>query len=329
MNQCCHLTSFERGRIELLHHQGRSLREIAKTIHRSPSTISRELRRGRVDDGYQAEKAQALYHTKRKRSVRQRILSNPTLRNIVINFIQVYHWSPEQIAAYLSLNHNYKISYPTIYRAIYLDNLGQKLKDHQRGIACSLRHRGKTRRRKEAQERRGRMQMPNSIHDRPIEAERRLRIGDWELDTVFGKTGGQVLMTLVDRATRRLLLGRAESKKSEDVQRTIDQLLSTLSTKELYTITPDRGKEFSKHAQIFQRYPVTFYFPDAHAPWQRGSNEKINGLIREYCPKNKDIRDDTDADLNEMVDQINNRPRKIFGWQSSNQIYQEKLFHLS
>ena len=206
------------------------------------------------------------------------------------------------------------------------------MKSHKaRGIARSLGHRGKTRRRKGAQERRGRMQMkmPNSIHDRPLEAEKRLRIGDWELDTVFGKTGGQVLVTLVDRATRRLLLGRAESKKSADVRCVIDRLLATLSVKELYTITPDRGKEFSKHAQISEKYHVPFYFPDAHAPWQRGSNENIDGLIQEYCPKNKDIRDYKDAYLNEMVDQINNRPRKVFGWKSSNQIYQEKLLHLS
>lgn len=249
MNQYCHLTTFERGRIELLHHQGCSIRKIAKTVHRSPSTISRELRRGRVDNDYRAENAQALYHVKRKQSVRKRILSNTTLRNIVIDFIQVYHWSPEQIAAYLSIHRNYQISYTTIYRTIYLDNFGQRLKSHKvRGIARSLRHRGKTRRRKGAQERRGRIQMPNSIHDRPLETERRLRIGDWELDTVFGKIGGQVLMTFLDLATRRLLLGRAESKKSEDVRRVIDRLLATLSVKELYTITPDRGKEFSKHA---------------------------------------------------------------------------------
>ncbi|MCK8616828.1 IS30 family transposase [Fructobacillus sp. M158] len=83
---------------------------------------------------------------------------------------------------------------------------------------------------------------------------------------------------------------------------------------ELHTITPDRGKEFSKHAQISEKYHVPFFFPDAHAPWQRGSNENTNGLIREYCPKNKDIRDYTDDYLNEMVDQINNRPRKLFDW---------------
>ncbi|MDF7637826.1 IS30 family transposase [Leuconostocaceae bacterium ESL0958] len=330
MNQYCHLTPFERSRIELLHNQGCSLRKIAKRIQRSPATISRELRRGRVNQDYQAEQAQAIYLAKRKRSVRQRLLSNATLRNLIAQLIQINHWSPEQIAAYLSLNTGYQISYSTIYRGIYLDNLGQKRKSRgARGIARSLRHRGKTRRRRGQLERRGQIQMPNSIHDRPLQAQQRLRIGDWELDTIFGKTGGQVLVTLVDRATRRLLLGRARSKKAADVCTTIDRLLAQLSDQELYTITPDRGKEFSKHALISEKYQVSFYFPDAHAPWQRGSNENTNGLIREYCPKNKDIQDYSDAYLNEMVDQINNRPRKIFGWQSSNQVYQEKLLHLN
>ncbi|GAO99288.1 uncultured bacterium extrachromosomal DNA RGI02171 [Fructobacillus ficulneus] len=242
MNQYSHLTTFECSRIEILHNQGSSIREIAKIIHRTPSTISRELRRGCVDKQYEAETAQAIYHLRRKNSVRQRLLTNTALRDIIAHFIRGYHWSPEQIAAYLSFITSYRVSYSTIYRAIYSDNLGQPKKRDQRGIARALRHRGKTRKRKNKIEKRGKIQISNSIQDRPLLAQNRLRIGDWELDTVFGKTGSQVLVTLVDRTTRRLLLGRADSKKLKKVTATIDRLLATLSAVELNTITPDRGK---------------------------------------------------------------------------------------
>ena len=324
------LTAFDRGRIEVLLKEGLSMRRIAKEIGRSVSTISREIARS-VGSTYVAENANQNHILARTNSHKHRNLDNDELRNVVIYGINQKHWSPEQIAGRLKVSTGHSIiSANTIYRAIYRNNLGQSVKNHgARGIARALRHRGKTRHTKGYIERRGKIKIPNTIDERPAEAASRSRIGDWELDTVVGRKGGQVLVTMVDRKTRILFSKRAESKKTADVMRTIGSILNSLPTSQIQTLTPDRGNEFSAQDEITNKFNVQFYFPDPHAPWQRGTNENTNGLIREYVPKGTAIEDYSDEYIERMVEQINSRPRKLFGWRSAKEYYLSQVFRLN
>ena len=166
------------------------------------------------------------------------------------------------------------------------------------------------------------------IHERPVEADERLRIGDWELDTIVGKTGGQVLVTMTDRKTRLLKAHKAASKRMQDVMNVIEHIFLQTSSNEIKTVTPDRGKEFSANKRITDEFNVEFYFPDPHAPWQRGTNENTNGLVREYIPKGIAMENYSDDYIELMVKQINSRPRKLFGWRSANEYYLSQVFHL-
>ena len=328
MNHYTQLTAFDRGRIEEMLQEHLSMRQIALKLHRSVSTISREIHRCTAIN-YQAEKAHAAYIRNRKNSHRKRKLDDELLRLEIINDIQEKHWSPEQIAGRISVDAGYKvISYNTIYRSIYRDNLMIKKNHGARGIARQLRHRGKTRRRRGFFEHRGKLPIPHTIHERPVEADERLRIGDWELDTIVGKTGGQVLVTLTDRKTRILKAHKAASKRTQDVMDVIEHIFLQTSSNEIKTVTPDRGKEFGANKRISDEFDVAFYFPDPHAPWQRGTNENTNGLVREYIPKGIAMENYSDDYIELMVKQINSRPRKLFGWRSANEYYLSQVFHL-
>ena len=149
-----------------------------------------------------------------------------------------------------------------------------------------LRHRGKTRHTKGHVENRGKISISHTIHERPEEANNRTRIGDWEADTVAGKTGKACLVTLTDRYSRFLKIQKVAVKKSKLVIEAMVKLLEPLTK---YTVTPDRGKEFTYHQKLSDQLNIEVYFPDPHAPWQRGTNENTNGLLREYFPKGSDL----------------------------------------
>ncbi|MCD2257535.1 IS30 family transposase, partial [Lactobacillus sp. CC-MHH1034] len=192
------------------------------------------------------------------------------------------HWSPEEIANRLVVEHHQlQISYNTIYRAIQNGTFDQQNQKATR----KLRHRGKTRHAKGYVEKRGKIQISHTIHERPLAANDRTEIGHWELDTMAGKTGRACVVTVVDRKSRYTLIGKAAYKKASAVTEALLKLTSQLPIKLIKTITPDRGKEFTAHQEVTEKTGIEFYFPDAHAPWQRGTSENTNGLIREYLPK--------------------------------------------
>lgn len=328
MSHYHHFTANEREKILLGIHANLSIRSIAKALYRSPSSVSRELRRNQPV--YSAVDAQVAYGLRRKKSKRKLILKNNELRNLVIDLITRLNWSPEQISYRLKHEANqFSISYNTIYRAIYSNNLGIKLKNHgSRGIARKLRHRGKTRHSASHIETRGKIKISNSIHDRPEVANNRCRIGDWEADTVVGKPGHSAIVTLVDRRSRYLLTAKVPKKTSIKVIPMMIHLLSKLPNNRILTITTDRGKEFAKHAMLTDTLNVPIYFPDAHAPWQRGTNENTNGLIREYLPKRTDIDNYSQSDIQEFASILNNRPRKVLGWKTPYELFYNKVLHL-
>ncbi|WP_204119939.1 IS30 family transposase [Lacticaseibacillus suilingensis] len=322
------LTAIERGRIESLVILGLSLHQIAAQLNRSVSTISREIHRCSKD--YKALSAQKDYLKKRKACRRHRIFENEILRSAVITAIQDNHWSPEQIVGnYQRIQGTSPFSCVTIYREIYRHNLGLPKNHGARGIARKLRHRGKTRHKKGYVEKRGKIPISHKLVERPVEANLRTRLGDWELDTIVGQDGGDVLVTMIDRRSRLLLAQRAAGRKSLPVLETLRAMFAKIPHEILRTITPDRGKEFGRHGDLTTEYQVEFYFPNPHAPWDRGSNENTNGLIREYIPKGTDIATITDEEINQMVWQINTRPRKMFGWKSSLEVFWSEMFHLA
>ena len=190
-----------------------------------------------------------------------------------------------------------------------------------------MRHRGKSRHRKGYVENRGKIAISNDIADRPAGAQNRSRRGHWEGDTVAGKTGKACLVTLVDRKTRFLVGGKSSAKRAADVN---EVMLIALEGHPVKSITPDRGKEFAKHAEVTEALEgVKFYFLPPHHPWERGSNENTNGLLREYFPKGQDITDILDAYIQEMFDKLNRRPRKCLGYRTPYEGYYSKTLHLT
>ena len=330
MNHYKHFTIEEREKILFLRAQNKTISEIARVLSRNKSSVSRELSRNKDNSGnYSPSYAQKIYLQRRKCCGTKKLLLNPIIRDKVMELFLKHQWSPEQISERLKLESSeIRISYTTIYRGIYDGLLEEgKLSHGQRGVARKLRHRGKTRHKKGCNETRGKIQISNDIADRPAAAEKRERIGDWEADTVSGKTGKACLVTLTDRKSRFLLCKKVEKKSSEPATQAI---ISLLYKQPCFTITPDRGKEFSRHKQITEALNnVPFYFPLPHHPWQRGSNENTNGLLREYFPKNTDISDVPDSHIAQYVFELNTRPRKCLDWKSPYEIYFNVSLHLT
>src|SRR5699024_10013620 len=269
---------------------------------------------------------------RRLKSRRPRLLTDLKLRDFVLHCIVQRQWSPEQISGRLvHENSEWHVSYNTIYRGIQRDNLGIKRKNHEaRGFARKLRHRGKTRKVKGTiKERRGRFNDVPSVHERPVSCENRSWFGHWEGDTVRGKTGRSALVTLVDRKSRFLLSERVTKVNADNVKDVMASLLGSQPSKRVRTITPDRGTEFTRYQQLAKELNAKIYFPDPHAPQQRGTNENTNGLIREYFPKNTDLDLQSDEQIEAFVTQLTNRPRKVLGWKTPSEVYLDKKLHLS
>lgn len=334
MNQYNDISIAEREKILILYTKKRSLRSIGKELGRNVSTISREISRNKVKKGYSAIAAENKYQARRKKCVKNRLLENDVLKNKIRSLFLDKQWSPEQISNRLVYeNSPYKISYNTIYRGIYsgiFDTAAQKLSRGNRGAIRKLRHRGKTRNKSGIEESRGKMIISNTIHQRPIEAKQRKVIGNWEADTLLGKRKSACLITMTDMCSRYLLGKKIPQKQSEMLANGMVTLLSNIPKNALKTITPDRGKEFSKHSEISQLLDnVQFYFSDPRAPWQRGTNENTNGLLREYFPKSFDIASLSDYDVFLAIDKLNKRPRKCLHWKSPFEVFFNTVLHLT
>lgn len=301
--------------------QGRKQAEIAKTLGRSPATISRELTRHKLKN-YSAYQAQQSYARHRTQCKAKKKLYSETYFSTIRDKLMNEQWSPEQISARLKLEKSdLSISYATIYRGIHegLLDKGER-KGHRH-----LRHKGKTRHTKHHQEKRGKIQISHRLDARPVSAQNRSRFGHWEADTVLGKAGGACLVTLTERKSRFTLAKKIPAKRAIFVQQALIELLAT---HRLRSITPDRGKEFSCHKDVTKALKVEFYFPEPHQPWQRGTNENTNGLLREYFPKQQSIEQWSNDYIRAVVDKLNLRPRKCLGWKTAYEVYFKKSLHL-
>lgn len=324
MSHYKHLTLVDREKLLFFVGQGIEIAGIAQLLGRSRSTIYRELKRNSdCKAGYLPITAQKQYKKRRELCKRHKRLEDPALYELVKDRFLKRHWSPEQIAGRLKLEGSlYHISCATIYRAIYagmFDTAEQRRSQGNRGMKRRLRHKGKPRNSKNGESRWGRLTVDHTIDERPQEANDRARFGDWEADTVLGKRGKACLVTLVDRKSRYLRCLKVAGCKSDLVASAIFSLMQGFPCK---TITTDNGKEFAQFADISEALGgVPIYFAHPHHPWERASNENTNGLLREYFPKRKDMTNISDETVQLAEADLNNRPRKIFGFKTPAEIF--------
>ena len=331
-----HLTIEERESLYLKINSGESIRDIALELGRSPSTISRELKRGRCGRRpYSPSTAQIRYEKRRKKCGKKHKLSIPKYRETVRKLIEEQHWSPEQIANRLKLENNpLQISYASIYRAINagLFNGPLNKEGHLRKasrFSRHLRHKGKTRK-AGGKGRQSQIPITHLIEERPQGAQDRTEIGHFEGDTVIGKLGSACLLTLVDRKTRYTVGGKTASKEAEAVKEKMIEALSRLPQDKVKSVTPDRGREFARHQEVTKALPqVEFYFPQPYSPWERGTNENTNGLIREFLPKGYDIANASDEQIEQMLLLLNTRPRKCLNWLTPMEALFDYVLHLT
>jgi IS30 family transposase len=304
MSSYKHFTIEERTKIQESLNKGKKQIEIAKELGRNRSSVSREIKRNSNKDGsYNYWRATVLYICRRKLCVRKLRLKCVKVRTFVSEGLSKY-WSPEIITArYKKENPGEKLSHSTLYRAIKNKELPEVTpKTH-------LRRRGKRKNAHNSQT----IKPLHTIHDRPSVVEIRERTGDLEGDTVYGGIAKGCLVTLVDRCSRMLYASRSASRDSNLI---VEAFGKALGETKVESITLDNGSEFAKFAEIQKNHHTTVYFADPHSPWQRGSNENINGLIRFFFPKGTNFLDVSHDELDIIVSLINNRPRKCLDWLS-------------
>lgn len=331
MNCYKHLTITERENLLELRAKGMNITQISNILGRSKSTISRELKRNSTGKGYSPSAATSKYRTRRKNCGKKAILRDNQKILKIRELIIQEQWSPEQISNRLKMEKGFLISYVTIYRAIkngLLNLQGEHKSEGKHPIERKLRRKGK---KGFKDERRGKIKISNPIEERPLSSTNRSRYGHWEADTVCGKKSKACIVTLVDRKSRFLLSCKCEKQLDRYVKEALVKLLSPyVSTNKLRSITPDRGKEFTSHAWVSEQLNQTpFYFANAHSPWERGTNENTNGLIREYIPKRTDIGQFTEEDISAVVNKLNMRPRKCLGWKTPFEVFFCKSLHLT
>jgi IS30 family transposase len=316
------LTLAEREEISRAVAEGQSMRSIAAQLGRAPSTVSREIRRHGGQADYRATEADHAAWDRALRPKRCKLAEDRALARIVADKLRLL-WSPEQIAGWLKPTYprdqSHRVSHETIYRSLFIQARGALKKEllqhlrRTRGMRRSRHHTQKT-------DVHGQIVGAVSISERPACAEDRAVPGHWEGDLMFGAHNSQIA-TLVERRTRYVMLAKVASKDTDTV---VDALIKNTRKlpQELYqSLTWDRGKEMAGHQRFTLATDIQVYFCDPRSPWQRGSNENTNGLLRQYLPKGIDISSYSQAKLNAVARQLNERPRKTLGYQTPAEMF--------
>ena len=291
------------------------VREIARILDRSPSTVSREIRRNAYPNRncYLSFHAGSMARGRRRRS-RQGTTYTALQWKRVVELLRL-DYSPEQVSGHLLRKREFRISHETIYR--YL------LADRKSGgrLYKLLRCKGRKQRRKRygAYDSRGRLAGKRPLAERPDGATNRSRIGHWEIDTVMGRNRACVL-TLVDRKTGYVLIGKLAARTIRQTNRRLRKLAERHPGK-FRTITADNGCEFHGYEQVESSHGIMFYFAPPHHSWERGSNENANGLIRQYLPKGKCLDDLTQEQCDRIAHKLNTRPRKRYGYRTPEELF--------
>lgn len=320
------LTLAEREEISRAVVAGHSIRSIAVLLGRAPSTISREIKRNGGQESYRANQADQCAWDRACRPKVCKLAENPSLASIVSNKLQL-QWSPEQIAGWLKQTYpndeNYQVSHETIYRSLFIQARGalkKELLQHLRRTRVMRRSRHHT----QKTSNHGRIIDTVSISERPASVEDRAVPGHWEGDLLFG-SGNTQIATLVERQSRYVMLVKVASKDTNTVINALIKNARKLPQELYKSLTWDRGKEMADHKRFTLATDIKVYFCDPQNPWQRGSNENTNGLLRQYFPKGTEIASYSQAQLNAVARRLNQRPRKTLDYQTPAAIFNQTV----
>ena len=294
-----------------------SARSVARHLGRSPSTVSREINRNGGSKRYRAAEADKQAWIRARRPKDCKLANSPWLRHIVARKLGL-HWSPEQIAGWLKRAHPgeecYQVSHETIYRSLFVQTRGvlkKELLQHlrsKRTMRRSIHSTGKG-------DARGQIKDMISIRERPASVEDRAVPGHWEGDLVSGPRDSYIV-TLVERHSRYVMLAKVADKSTRTVVSALIKQAKKLPTELFKSLTWDQGKELTDHRRFSLATDIDVYFCDPRSPWQRGSNENTNGLLRQYFPKGTDLSVHSQAHLNKVARQLNERPQKTLGFET-------------
>jgi len=320
------LSYAERLVIDSGRREGLSVRAIARTLNRDPSTISRELRRNR-DYGmcYDGPRALCRALRLRRQSRGRKLRPGTALFDTVAGHLRE-GWSPLQIAGRLrhmeSGDVRRRVCHESIYVALYAVPRGELRREL---LACLRQGHQKRRPRSRGADRRSWVPDELRIAGRPEEIAERLIPGHWEGDLIKGAFNRSAVGTLVERSSRLVMLAQLDAADAPTTQRGFERLFDQIPDGLRLTMTYDRGSEMTCHQALSHATGVKIYFADPHSPWQRGSNENANGLIREYLPKGTDLSGYTQDDLDDIAHRLNSRPRKVLGFRTPREAYNEYL----
>jgi IS30 family transposase len=319
-----HLTLGERKYLQQLLSEGLSIRKIAAVLDRSPSTISREIKRNKPkfkphkkcenSYWYNHWRAQNLYIRRRREQHRRTLVPGSPEWEYIIEGLNKF-WSPEAICGRWREEHPERkpLHFSTIYRYISRKEFpGIKKESH-------LRRRGKRLQTRNANY--NSIQPDRTIPEWTDEIRSRIRLGDWEGDTLYGGIGKGLIVTLVDRKSRFLKIGLLEKRVAERTRLVMEKLLKGLPVS---SISLDNGSEFSEFHKLEENLNTMVYFAEPHKPWQRGTNENTNDIIRFFFPKGFDFRKVTDEDISIVEDLINDRPKKCLNWKTPREVFLQK-----
>ena len=294
-----------------------SARSMARLLDRSPSTVSREIGRNGGYDRYRAAQADEQAWVRARRPKRCKLAESPWLRRVVAGKLGL-NWSPEQISGWLkraySQDEAHQVSHETIYRSLFVQARGVLKKE----LLQHLRSKRTIRRSKQATQKgsdHGQIKDMISIRERPASVEDRALPGHWEGDLLSGSKNSHIA-TLVERHTRYVMLAKVANKETNTVVSALIKQAKKLPTELYKSLTWDRGKELADHRRFSLATDIDVYFCDPQSPWQRGSNENTNGLLRQYFPKGTDLSVYSQVHLNKVARQLNERPRKTLGFET-------------
>jgi IS30 family transposase len=323
---CRQLSLVEREEISRGLAEGVSLRSIARGLGRPPSTVCREVGRNGGARRYRATRAEDRAWKTGRRPKTAKLAVNAELRAAVQDRLEM-RWSPQQIAGWLRVEFpgraEMHVSHETIYLSLFVQGRGTLRKE----LTAYLRRGHATRRPRGYSSNNGQGKLRDVVHisQRPAEAEDRAVPGHWEGDLLLG-TSASCIATLVERQSRFVMLVKIPGRRtSELVTAALAAKVQELPTALFKSLTWDQGKEMSEHAKFTIDTGVQVYFCDPRSPWQRGSNENTNGLLRQYFPKGKSMAGYSQADLDAVADQLNGRPRQTLGWKTPSQTLEQAL----
>ena len=316
-----HITQEQRYTIYSMLAQDYKQDDIAAVIQKSPSSVSREIKRNsdKRNGEYKADLAQKKYEQRHKE--KPKVIKFTSYMQESVEALLKEEFSPEQIVGVMKLKNKEIVSIERIYQHIWIDKANKgSLFEHLRRKSKRYRKRGSQK------DSRGRIKNRKSIDDRPKVVDEKLRFGDLEVDLIIGANHKEALVTINDRVSGFLKMKKVRSKQAERVREVIEELLLNWKPY-ILTITSDNGKEFTQHQEIAKTLEIDYYFAHPYRSWERGANENLNGLVRQYFPKKSSFTNLTDKRIQEVANKLNNRPRKRLGYETPEFIMKKLLLN--